>query len=57
MSLERCAAHPSPHATSILLATADMIAVSREKVAALDGRLLANATQLSIFTPTYEDPV
>jgi len=57
MPLERCAAHPSPHATSILLATADMIAVAREKVAALERRLLANATQLSLFTPTYEDPV
>jgi hypothetical protein len=48
--LERCAvqdpAHPTP---TILLATPDMIAVARQKVADLDRRLLDNAEQLDLF--------
>ena len=51
--LERMAAIPKDQRPiGILLATADMIAVARQKVADLERLLLDNAEQLSLFGDT-----
>ena len=48
--LERCATSTPRHQTPlILLATPDMIAVARQKVADLERRLRGTAAQLALF--------